>query len=218
MSSFQEDNTQSIDYWQVLRNHWGIILVTLILSVVTAFVITTLINPVYRAATTFIVNPDSLTIDTYRNQGGLLNKDQAFYGNQIIAMTSPEVMKVVDGVDHEGNPMRQFTQTMGQDYHKALIRLGGKVKVGMVGKGSTVFQVSVTDTNKSTAKKLANAVREGYAKHRLMSRQGERNSAYDKMVADYEKSKKKRDDLFDQLQESSRRSNLPYTCRQYGRS
>lgn len=216
MSSFDEENTQSIDYWQVVRNHWGIILITLILSVVTAFVITSLISPTYEAKTRFVVNPNRLTVDSYISKGGLAqNQDAAFYGNQLITMRSEEVLKVVDGIDKETQaPLRKFTANYGADYQAALSVLKNKIVVEMIAEGSaqsTVFEVRAYDADKVKAKELANAVRDGYELHRLHSRQTESGETHTQQVDDYKKARQRQDDLFEQLQESSKRSNLPHT-------
>ena len=216
MSSFDEENTQSVDYWQVIRNHWGIILITFILSVVTAFVITTLISPTYEAKTRFVVNEDKLTTDSFRAQGGLAeHRDAAFYGNQIIVMRSEEVLKIADGIDPETKtPLRKFSAGFGEDFDKALERLKSRVQVEMVAEGvaqSTVYEVRTYHSDKTKAKDFANALRDSYVLYRKRSREEERGDTYDNQVADYKQAEQRREDLFEKLKESSRRSNLPFT-------
>ncbi len=217
MSSFDEENTQSIDYWQVIRNHWGIILITLILSVVTAFVITTLITPTYEASTRFVVNEDRLTTASFRAQGGLAEqRDIAFHGNQIIVMRSEEVLKIADGIDPKtGASLRKFSSGLGQDTQKALERLKLSVQVEMVSEGiaqSTVYEVRTYHSDKVKAKDLANTLRDSYELYRRRSREAERGETYDNQITDYKQAEQRKEDLFEELKESSRRSNLPYTA------
>ncbi len=211
MSSFDDDNTQKIDYWQVVRNHWGVILLTLILCSVTAFAITTLIEPKYSAYTSFQVKPDSFVLQS-SNKGGLTqDRDRNFLETQRQAMTSYETLKIADGGVVDGRAVRRFSAGLGDDHAVALSRLRKRIVVE-VKLGSSIMEVTTIDADKTTARELADAVRTAYLTRRLKDRVGLSKTTKTKLEADYNAAKERRDDLKEQLAKSSKDSKLPYTA------
>lgn len=161
----QDQPEQNIDYWQVLRNHWGVVLLTLLMAVVTSFVVTTLMPEKYTSTTRFQILPDRSLVG--RDEEAILNPrlTRDFLATQVVSIREPSTLKLVDG----GVKKREYTKGYGDDYNSALIRLAGKIDVELV-RGTSIVNVSVTDTKKEVAQQMADKVRNMYEKKRLDER------------------------------------------------
>lgn len=212
MSSFEEDNNLQIDYWQVIRNHWGIILLTLILSVVTAFVITTLMSPKYKAFTKFAVFPDLTTINS-SNTKDIFKSDynRAFIQGQIDVMKSPEVLELLDGGRVDGKPVREYTSNMGDNYDVALQRLANRLKIWQDVESPDAVFVEVVDLSNTQAKEMANKLREVFYQYRIKKRSGQRENTTEQLGGDLELAKDLLDKKYEELTASAKRLNLPFT-------
>ena len=216
MSSFNEENNTQINYWQVLRNHWGIILITLVMCVVTAFVITTLMTPVYSTYTRFQVNQDDYT--TSSAQAGGLRKmpDRNFFETQRISIQSFETLKLADGWQKEekgkeGKNLRLFTKDLGKDYEAAIERLSGMLTVD-IEIGSNMFKITTYHSDKDQAQALAEEVRNAYERRRLLARRKLSTSNDEKLMADLESAKDERDRLYGELVKRASDANLPFVA------
>ena len=211
MSSFDEENNQQLDYWQVIRNHWVIILITLILSLLTAFLITNLMSPKFRAQAKFAIYPDYAILDQ-KSKGEIRdNFSRSFIPTQIEVIKSPEVMKLVDGGEVDGRPVRKYTKNYGDDYDLALERLANRINISRDFASSDVVIVSVVDTDKIEAKTLANRVSNEYLKYRIKRREGLKRDTGDKLEGDLQTATLLRDSKYKDLVASARKLNLPYT-------
>lgn len=212
MSSFDEENNTQVDYWQVLRNHWMIILITLIMCVVTAFVITTLIKPTYASTTTFEVNPDSFTTKEAAAEGAYAGGSRNFLETQRLAIVSAETLKIADGWvkeedSEQGYSKRLFTKGYGDDYDAALQILANKISVE-VQRGSDMFSVTAYDNEKKQAQRLAEEVRNAYLKRRLASRERLATNTGGQLRQDYKDAKENVKITFEKLKKSSAESDF----------
>jgi uncharacterized protein involved in exopolysaccharide biosynthesis len=64
------ESTGSIDYWQVIKNRYGVILLTFLLVFMTAAVITSVMPEKYESSSVVQVHPSMLSINPIGNGGG----------------------------------------------------------------------------------------------------------------------------------------------------
>ena len=76
------DSTPSIDYWQILKNRYGVILLTFLLVFMTAAVITSVIPERYESTSVVQVHPSTIAITPLprakRSQSGVANDGAVF--------------------------------------------------------------------------------------------------------------------------------------------
>jgi uncharacterized protein involved in exopolysaccharide biosynthesis len=65
------DSTPSIDYWQILKNRYGVILLTFLLVFMTAAVITSVIPEKYESTSVVQVHPSTIAITPFRGQSAV---------------------------------------------------------------------------------------------------------------------------------------------------
>ena len=63
------DSAPSIDYWQVVKNRYGVILLTFLLVFMTAAVITSVMPPKYESTSVVQVHPSMITISPIGQSG-----------------------------------------------------------------------------------------------------------------------------------------------------
>ena len=69
-NSFDHNSTSSIDYWQVVKNRYGVILLTFLLVFMTAAVITSVMPKKYESSSVVQVHPSMMAISPIGNSGG----------------------------------------------------------------------------------------------------------------------------------------------------
>ncbi|MBK1832968.1 GumC family protein [Roseibacillus ishigakijimensis] len=93
-----EASLHAVDYWQVLRNRYGIILLTFILVFLTAAVITRVMPKQYASTSVVQVNPE---VQGFGSDLGALQSRQ-FFQTQFEVITAARTLKVVsDNLDLE---------------------------------------------------------------------------------------------------------------------
>lgn len=88
----KEATLHAVDYWQILKNRYGIILLTFILVVITASVITYVMPKKYEASTMIQINPLGSKNQALGN-GGASQMTRQFFGTQFKIIESEENLR-----------------------------------------------------------------------------------------------------------------------------
>ena len=150
----QEASLHAIDYWQVLRNRYGIILLTLFLVFLTAAVITKILQPKYKS---------TAMVQLHGQTGGLVSsfsilEHRNFFETQFEVITAPETLKrVVDKMD--------LKTTWNQTEEQAVSTLRGMIETQISG-NSDIIEITAVHIEAKTAKDIAENVALAYRDRR----------------------------------------------------
>ena len=163
MNPTQQQNEASlhaVDYWQVIKNRYGVILLTLLLVFMTAAVITYVMPKKYQSSATIEVKPRERTIDALG--GGLQASGSSmtpqFFGTEFEKIKSRNSLsKVIDNLD--------LVNKWGIDRETALNILKGIVSTQNI-RGTDLIQIQVRHTNKEDARDITAEVARAYKEYR----------------------------------------------------
>lgn len=156
----QEASLHAIDYWQVIKNRYGIILLTLLLVFMTASVITYVMPKRYESFATIEVKPRERTIDPL---GGMMNSNgptmtPQFFGTEFEKIKSRNSLnRVIDKLD--------LTSKWSTDHETVLGILKGIVGTQNI-RGTDLIQITVRHTSKEDAKDITDEVARSYREYR----------------------------------------------------
>lgn len=156
----QEASLHAIDYWQVIKNRYGIILLTLLLVFMTASVITYVMPKRYESFATIEVKPRERTIDPL---GGMMNSNgptmtPQFFGTEFEKIKSRNALnRVIDKLD--------LTSKWSTDRETVLGILKGIVGTQNI-RGTDLIQITVRHTSKEDAKDITDEVSRSYREYR----------------------------------------------------
>lgn len=156
----QEASLHAIDYWQVIKNRYGIILLTLLLVFMTASVITYVMPKRYESFATIEVKPRERTIDPL---GGMMNSNgptmtPQFFGTEFEKIKSRNSLnRVIDNLD--------LTSKWSTDHETVLDILKGIVGTQNI-RGTDLIQITVRHTSKEDAKDITDEVARSYREYR----------------------------------------------------
>lgn len=155
-----EVGQQAIDYWQVLKNRYGVILLTFIVVFLTAAVITYVMPRQYESSALIEVKP-IVEIDPTMGAGGAglgPTMGGSFLPTQFEIIVAPETLILaVDKI--------QLESRWGMDRKAAVGRLRGMVRTEQV-LGTDLIEVAVRHRKKEEAQAVAKAVYEAYKDRR----------------------------------------------------
>lgn len=163
MNPSQQQNEASlhaVDYWQVVKNRYGVILLTLLLVFMTASVITYVMPKKYQSSATIEVKPRGRTIDPL---GGLMGSNSAqmtanFFGTEFEKIKSRNSLaKVIVALD--------LTNKWGMSQEAALDLLKGIVGTQNI-RGTDLISITVRHTNKEDARDITAEVAKAYKDYR----------------------------------------------------
>jgi polysaccharide biosynthesis transport protein len=163
MNPSQQQNEASlhaVDYWQVIKNRYGVILLTLLLVFMTASVITYVMPKKYESNATIEVKPRERTIDAL---GGGLRASGAsmtpqFFGTEFEKIKSRNSLaKVIDNLD--------LVNKWGIDRETVLNILKGIVSTQNI-RGTDLISIRVRHTNKEDARDITAEVARAYKEYR----------------------------------------------------
>lgn len=163
MNPSQQQNEASlhaVDYWQVVKNRYGVILLTLLLVFMTASVITYVMPKKYQSSATIEVKPRGRTIDPL---GGLMGSNSAqmtanFFGTEFEKIKSRNSLaKVIVALD--------LTNKWGMGQEAALDLLKGIVGTQNI-RGTDLISITVRHTNKEDARDITAEVAKAYKDYR----------------------------------------------------
>ncbi len=159
--SFQQNEASlhAVDYWQVIKNRYGVILLTLLLVFMTASVITYVMPPKYESFATIEVKPPERTqpLGTLAGDKGPTMTPQ-FFGTEFEKIKSRNSLtRVVEKLDLEKK------WDMGSE--QALATLKGIVKTQNI-RGTDLISITVRHRKKEDARDVAFEVARAYKAYR----------------------------------------------------
>ena len=157
-----DQGLQPMDYWQVIRNRYGVILLSLLLVFLTAAVITYIMPEKFQASVLLEIKNVGQTKTPL--DGGMTTGEGAVAGTNLIqthfeALTSA---KVIEQVSRELNLSEEFGLPDGP---MVVGRVRGMIRTSPI-RGTDLVEVTVTDTDKQRAADVANGIWNAYKKVR----------------------------------------------------
>jgi capsular exopolysaccharide synthesis family protein len=156
----QEASLHAVDYWQVIKNRYGVILLTLLLVFMTASVITYVMPKKFESFATIEVKPRERTIDPL---GGMMRGSgptmtPQFFGTEFEKIKSRNSLsRVIDNLD--------LTSKWSTDRETVLRILKGIVNTQNI-RGTDLIQIRVRHTSKEDARDITAEVARSYKEYR----------------------------------------------------
>lgn len=152
----------AVDYWQVIKNRYGVILLTLLLVFMTAAVITYVMPKKYESSATIEVKPRMPTLmplgPNFSDTAGARQITPQFFGTEFEKIKSRNSLtKVVDNLD--------LVNRWGMDREQVLRVLKSIVGTQNI-RGTDLIQIRVRHTNKEDARNVCAEVARAYRKYR----------------------------------------------------
>jgi polysaccharide biosynthesis transport protein len=159
-----ESKMHALDYWQVIRNRWGVILLTFFLVLLASLVVVALLDKKYVGRTSLQVhNTSKGIIFGDPNEENRFNQGPAFLETQFKIITSPETLLRV--VNKKNLKTRwDMTEDEAMEKLKRMIETEEE-------RGTEIISIEVYSTAWDEAAELANAVREAYEERRKETEQ-----------------------------------------------
>ena len=151
---------QAIDYWQILKNRYGVLLLTFLLVFLTAAVITYVMPKKYESIALVEVKQ---IVDIDPTMGGVkggmgAQMSRQFINTQFEIIVAPETLGLaIDKI--------QLEARWGQDRKAVLAQLRGIVRTSQR-RGTDLIEISVRHGKKAEAQAIAKAVYEAYKDRR----------------------------------------------------
>lgn len=201
-----ESKLHFLDYWRVIRVRFGIVLLSFLLVVITAAVVTYFLPKKYRSSTMLEVRTPQEDPEIFRpNNKSTTMMDPSFLPTQTEIIKSHEVLdRVVDDQDlmHswaiEGMPIPR---------EAAYGRLQSMMDLKQI-RGTTILQLDVISTKPEEAQHLATAVSESYSEARKGRVANPAKEYFDAMHKQLDENRKKVSDLDNQMSEFRRKNPL----------
>ena len=155
----REIKLHALDYWQVIRNRYGVILLAFFLVFMTATVITYMMPKEYLGRVEFQIRPEGR--DIIIDQPNPINKvpHQTFVQNQFEIIESKENLGKV--VKEMRLAERWGLSTDLEAYQRLVKKLRTQDK-----RGSTIFEIEVFDPDAQLAADIANRIADTYQQRR----------------------------------------------------
>jgi capsular exopolysaccharide synthesis family protein len=177
MSEQNEIKLHALDYWQVIRNRYGVILLAFFLVFMTAVVIAYLRPSEYLGKTQIQVKREATEMNLFRESGSVGTTGGAGLPYMTFMQTQFEIIKsqktldlVVEklGLDKEWNMTK----------YEAFLTLQSKLETENV-RGTDLIEIEVYHTEASLAAKMADAVAEAYETRRVTEEKNRADKALD---------------------------------------
>ena len=157
-----EATLHAIDYWQVIKNRYGVILLTLLLVFMTAAVITYVMPKKFESIAKVQVKPPVPGMNVLGREmaeaGGANMTTQAFFANQLEIIQSRNVLlKVAERLD--------LANKWGLDRETVLLTLKGIIDAQTI-RGTDLISIRVRHSNKEDARDIAAEVAKSYKDYR----------------------------------------------------
>jgi len=155
-----EANLHAIDYWQVLKNRYGVILLTFCLVALTAGVITAVMPRKYESVALVEVRPISDVNPSLVHGGGGtgMQMTRQFMNTQFEIIVAPATLELaIDKI--------QLESRWGEDRQTVLKILQGIVKTSQR-RGTDLIEISVRHRKKEDAQAVCQAVYQAYEQRR----------------------------------------------------
>jgi succinoglycan biosynthesis transport protein ExoP len=155
-----ETSLHAVDYWQVIKNRYGIILLTLALVFMTASVITYVMPEKYESSAVIQVKPRGRTIEALDGVTGprMPLMTPLFFGTEFeIIKSTNSLVRVVDKLD--------LINKWEMNGEQTIERLKNIVKTENI-RGTDLISITVRFTNKDDARDIAAEVAKAYKEYR----------------------------------------------------
>ncbi len=205
-----EASLHAVDYWQVVKNRYGVILLTLLLVFMTASVITYVMPKKYESFATIEVKPRGSSIEPLEGITGrsMPTMTPQFFGTEFEKIKSRNALKlVIEKLD--------LTTKWGMDFETALKVLRSIVDTQNI-RGTDLISITVRHTNREDARDVTAEVALAYKEYRtdLESRTANKGiNELKKAVRDQEDKVEERRKVITTI---SRTKNLPFVDRSMG--
>jgi succinoglycan biosynthesis transport protein ExoP len=155
------ETASTIDYWQVLKNRYGVILLTFLLVFMTAAVITSVMPQKFESTSVVQVHPSMLTITpTYRSGqvglGTLMTRN--YMENEFETITAPETLT-------EAAEALNLTEVWGMDMSEVLKTMS-EIVIAVPRRGTDLMEIRVRHGKPEEAKEIAEALSKAYVARR----------------------------------------------------
>ena len=188
MAKQSETKLHALDYWQVVRNRYSVILLTFFLVFMTAMVIAYLRPPEYLGRVQIQVQREARDLELFGETGtvGNLGSESlpymTFMQTQFEIIQSRETLKEVvnngkDSLDQPLNLLEEWGLTSEDD---AIRILKKKVETQDV-RGTDLIDIEVFDTDPQLAADIANAVAQAYQVRRQKEEKERADTALEKL-------------------------------------
>ncbi|MEC7862610.1 MAG: Wzz/FepE/Etk N-terminal domain-containing protein, partial [Verrucomicrobiota bacterium] len=212
MAKQSETKLHALDYWQVVRNRYSVILLTFFLVFMTAMVIAYLRPPEYLGRVQIQVQREARDLEVFRETGtvGNLGSDSlpymTFMQTQFEIIQSRETFKEVinNGKDSLGRPLDLMEEWGVSSEDDAFRILKKKVETQDV-RGTDLIDIEVYDTDAQLAADLANALADAYQRRRQNEEKDRADKALEKLdtqiMAQMTRLEKSRDMMINLMEE-----------------
>ncbi len=163
LNDASEANLHAVDYWQVIRTHYGIIILTTLLVFITALVITKIIPKKYKSYSLIEVHYPQTELDPLANVGGAaiqgIPASRYYMETQIKLITSERTLtEVVEELD-------LVAQWNAQKVENAISIIRSVTRVTPEA-GTDLVKIEVEHKDKEESKELAQTIAYSYKKQR----------------------------------------------------
>jgi polysaccharide biosynthesis transport protein len=160
-SNLGNDTGSSIDYWQVIKNRYGVILLTFLLVFMTAAVITSVMPRKFESTSVVQVNPSMIAINPIGNSGAAnpgAQMTRNYMENEFQTIVSAETLKMA--AEKISLPTR-----WSMEMDDVITALKGVVNASPM-RGTDFIEIRVRHAKPDDAKEIADAVSEAYMSRR----------------------------------------------------
>lgn len=168
-----EAKLHAMDYWQVLRNRYGVILLAFFLVFMTAAVITYILPKEYQGKVTMQINRESHDMKIFHANmpTGRFYVPPTFIETEFKVITSKRTLyQVVDALKLD----ERWGATRPQAYSRLYANLEAREE-----RGTDLISIEYFDTDNQLAANVANAVAEAYRDRRMNIEQKRSTNALD---------------------------------------
>ena len=155
------DSAPSIDYWQVVKNRYGVILLTFLLVFMTAAVITSVMPEKYESTSVVQVHPSMITISPTGHSG------QASIGSVMTRSYMENEFETINAPE----TLRQAAETLdlprlwSKDMDDVVLELRKMIRTNPR-RGTDFIEITVRHSKPEEAKEIADAISTAYVKRR----------------------------------------------------
>lgn len=197
-----EANLHAIDYWQVLKNRYGMIILTFILVLLTAAVITYVMPKMYESKVVVQINPYGKMSKGLGAGNSQAMMTRNFFQTEFSIIKSEETLK---GALEE----MQLTKKWGVSEERAIATLKGLVNTRQE-RGTDLIEVSVRHRKREEVMTIAEAVVKAYDKRRREKIDSTRKEVITKYKQKIQAQEYKVEDNRARLYKISKRLGIPY--------
>ena len=161
-SSASEASLHAFDYWQVLKNRYGVILLTFLLIFMTAAVITYVLPKQYESVEVLQVNPNVADLDPFGGQMGpqmgANNMTRQFFATEFeVIVASETLQRVVERLD--------LTTRWKMEASSVVMQLKRIIGTNQL-RGTDLIEIKVRHGIANDARDIAHEVAAAYQKRR----------------------------------------------------